>query len=71
MASGMIKVNKMKFIKTVFGPSRKERRAASSEARSNKVTSASVKRMSRPGKQEMLANGYLKLDTFFQSRIRR
>lgn len=61
----------MKFIKMVFGPSRKERRAASSEARSNKVVKTSVKRMSRPEKQEMLTNGYLKIDTFFQSRTRR
>lgn len=61
----------MKFIKTAFGPSRKERRAASSEARNNKVTKGSVKRMSRPGKQDMLTNGYLKLDTFYKSRPRR
>lgn len=61
----------MKFVKMVFGPSRKERRVASSEARNNKPVSASVKRMSRPEKQEMLTNGFLKIDTFFQSRARR
>lgn len=55
----------------VFGPSRKERRVASFEARNNKPVSASVKRMSRPEKQEMLTNGFLKIDTFFQSRTRR
>ena len=51
----------MKFIKMVFGPGRKERRAASRTAR----------RMARPEKQEMLADGFMKIDDFFHIRTAR
>lgn len=61
----------MNFVKMVFGPNRKERRAASSEARNNKVASRTARRMARPEKQEMLANGFMKIDDFFQIRIAR
>lgn len=61
----------MKFIEMVFGPGRKERRAASSEARNNKVASRTARRMARPEKQEMLADGFMKIDDFFHIRTAR
>lgn len=61
----------MNFVKMVFGPGRKKRRAVSSEARNNKVASRTARRMARPEKQEMLANGFMKIDDFFQIRIAR
>jgi len=60
----------MNFVKgsISFGPNRKERRAASSDARNNKVQSATSRRMARPDRQEKLATGFMKIDDFFHGR---